>query len=223
MPTFAWVATNILAAAIGGATATWVSMSVFNDLEPQPDVVIRNLMALGGVFAGLCGGIASIGRIHTGTREDLFTGVATLALGLVGVSIINPGYLVSPLLLLRAPIQGIAALLGGLASIAVLWSGIRLAGIRNESRLASAGNGNLISPLKKLGCGCVLFGSALPLLAFFGNSPVILWISLAALCVGVPVYATAFFTDVWVTLSNQAMQRTRDKIGPDGKSKVASH
>ena len=211
MPAYAWVVINILAAAIGGATATWASMSVFNDLEPQPDVAIRSLTSLGGVFAGLCGGLASIGRIKNGTRDDLFTGVATLVLGLVGVSVINPGYLFSPLLLLRAPLQGMAALVGGLAAIAVLWGSMRLAGIRNDSHLANAGNGSLIAPLKKLGCGSVLFGFVLPLLAFLGDSPVISWISLAALSLGVLVYAGAFFADVWETLSNQAMQRTRDE------------
>jgi len=212
MKTFAWVATNILAAAIGGATATWASMSVFNDFEPQPDVVIRSMTSLGGVFAGLCGGIASIGRINNRARDDLSTGVATLVLGLVGVSVMNPGYLFSPLLLLLAPLQGIAALVGGCAAVAVLWGGIRLSGVGNESRLANAGNGNLIAPLKKLGCGSVLFGSVLPLLAFLSDSPAIQWLSLGALFLGVLVYAAAFFTDVWVTLSNRAMQRTRDTI-----------
>jgi hypothetical protein len=76
--------------------------------------------------------------------------------------------------------------------------------------------------LKKLGCGSVLLGCVLPLLAFFGNSPVISWISLAAVSVGVLVYAGAFFADVSETLSNQAMQRVRNTIGPDEESNVTS-
>ena len=222
MPTFAWVATNILSAALGGAVATWVSISIFNDAEPQTDVVIRNLTSLGAVLAGLCGGLAGIGRITSGSRDDLLTGVATLFLVLIGLSVINPGYLFSPLLLFRAPLQGIASLAGGFAAIAVLWTGTSLVATRNESRPANARSGNLIAPLKKLGCGVAVVGCLLPMLAILGDSPAVAWIGSVAVSVGVLVYAASFVADVWVTLSNKAMQRTRDKAGTDGKPKVAS-
>jgi len=88
--------------------------------------------------------------------------------------------------------------------------------------LADPGHYNPIAPLKKLGCGAVLLGCILPLLGFLGNSPVISWISLAAVSVGVLVYAGAFLADVSETLSNQAMQRARNTIGPDEKSNVTS-
>jgi hypothetical protein len=156
----------MLTAGIGGAVATWGSMCwMYLDLQPQPPEVLGSLIALGGVLAGLCGGIASLGRGHERDR-------------------------IHPLPVDVGP--------------------------------AEPGNYNPIALLKKLGCGSVLLGCVLPLLAFFGNSPVISWISLAAVSVGVLVYAGAFFADVSETLSNQAMQRVRNTIGPDEESNVTS-
>ena len=229
MTKFAWVTLGMLTAGIGGAVATGASMSVFKDLEPQPDVVVGSLTALGGVFAGLCGGIASLGRGHERDRIEFLTGLAPLAFGVVGAGFINPGLLFCPFILVIAPLQGLAALLGGFATVGILWAILWMAGVRDRIHPlpvdvgpADPGTYNPIALLKKLGCGSVLLGCVLPLLAFFGNSPVISWISLAAVSVGVLVCAGAFFADVSETLSNQAMQRVRNTIGPDEESNVKS-
>lgn len=208
MRTFAWVALSMLVAGIGGAVATWWSTAWLDGgLEPQPAEVLGNLTALGGVLAGVCGGIASVGRITTGDRDDLLTGLATLVLGVVAAGVINPGFLFAPFLLLRAPLQGIAAMCGGLAVIAALWGALRLTGIHDGSHPGSSGS---IAAVKKLGCGSALVGSVLPLLAFLGGGPVIAWVSFAAFSWGIVLYGTALFTDVWTTLSNQAVPRCRD-------------
>ena len=135
MPKFAWVTLGMLAAGIGGAVATAASISVLNDLGPQPvypDYFVRSLTAGGGVFAGLCGGIASLGRVYARERIELFTGLVPLALGVVGVGFINSGLLFCPFILVIAPLQGLAALLGGFATVGTLWAILWMAGVRDR-------------------------------------------------------------------------------------------
>lgn len=136
MPTFAWVALGMLTAGIGGAAAVWASMALmYLGVEPQPPEVLRNLAALGGVAAAMCGGLASLGRGTNRNRADLLTGLAVLVLGGVAAGIVNPGFLFSPFLLIVAPLQGLAALLGGFVALAALWAVLWVAGIRDAGHV----------------------------------------------------------------------------------------
>jgi len=138
MSTFALVALSMLLAGIGGALATWGSMyCMYGGLESQPAVVVRSLTALGGVFAGFCGGLASILLWHKANRKDLRLGLAAIGLGLGLVAVINPGFLFSPFLLVIAPLQGLAALVGGFVMVAALWTVLRMAGIRDVTNLTT--------------------------------------------------------------------------------------
>lgn len=171
MPTYAWVAIGMLTAAVGGALATWGSMFLmYRGLEPQSPDVIGNLAALGGVLAGLCGGIASIGRGRTANRKDILGGLAAIGLGLGLIAVINPAYLYSPFLLVFAPLQGLAALFGGLAAVAALWTALRFAGIRNDSDLATPFRGSAPTPLSKVGLSAIAIGFVLPMLPYLKDS-----------------------------------------------------
>jgi hypothetical protein len=156
MTKFAWVAVGMLVAGLGGAAATWGSMCLMHlDLQQQPDDVYRSLTAAGGVFAGLCGGVVSIGRGNTRDRTGVLAGVAALALGIIGTAVINAGLLFAPFVLVVAPLQGLAALLGGLAAVAALWACLWFAGIREDA----APTGSPGSPLGT--AGLVLFALSL--------------------------------------------------------------
>lgn len=134
MRTFALVALGMVTAGIAGATAAGASMALmYLNVEPQPPEVLRSLGALGGVLAGVCGGLASIARWGSRSREDRLTGLATLALGVVGAGVINPGLAFAPFLILIAPVQGLAALLGGLLALAALWGVLWAAGVRDTA------------------------------------------------------------------------------------------
>lgn len=171
MPTYAWVAIGMLTAGIGGALATWGSMFLMDrGVEPQSPDVLRNLAALGGVLAGLCGGIASIGRGHTADRKDFLGGLAALGLGLGVFAIINPAHLFSPFLLVVAPLQGLAALLGGFAALAALWIVLSLAGIRNDPDRAMPSRGAMPTPLSKVGLIAMAISFVLPLLPYLKDS-----------------------------------------------------
>jgi hypothetical protein len=136
MPTFVFVALSMLLAGVGGALATWGSMSLmYRGLEPQPAEVLRSLTALGGVFAGVCGGLASIYRGHQANHKDFTSGLATIGLGLGVIAVINPGFLFSPFLLVLAPLQGLSALVGGFVMVAALWAVLRMTGIRDGANL----------------------------------------------------------------------------------------
>ena len=138
MPTFALVALSMLLAGIGGAIATLGSMYwMYRGLEPQPDEVLRSLTALGGVFAGVCGGLASIVQRHKANHNDFKSGLAAIGLGLGVVTVINPGFLFSPFLLVVAPLQGLAALVGGFVMVVALWTVLWMAGIRDSKNLAT--------------------------------------------------------------------------------------
>ena len=146
MPTFAFVALSMLLAGIGGALATWGSMYWMDrGLKPQPPEVLRSLSALGGVFAGFLGGLASIYRGHKANHKDFKDGLATIGLGLGVIAIINPGFLFSPFILVVAPLQGLSALVGGFVMVAALWAVVRMAGIRDGTNLEtfSAGGGKV--------------------------------------------------------------------------------
>jgi hypothetical protein len=146
MPTFAFVALSMLLAGIGGALATWGSIYwMYSGLEPQPAEVLRSLTALGGVFAGFCGGLASIYRGHKANLKDFKGGLATIGLGLGVIAVINPGFLFSPFLLVIAPVQGLSALVGGFVTVASLWAVLRMAGIRDGTNLKtfSVGGGKV--------------------------------------------------------------------------------
>jgi len=135
VPKFAWVTLGMLAAGIGGAVATAASISVLNDLEPHPvypDYFVRSLTAAGGVLAGLCGGIASLSRGYVRDRVELLTGLVPLAIGVVGVGVINSGLLFCPFILVIAPLQGLAALLGGFATVGTLWAILWMARVRDR-------------------------------------------------------------------------------------------
>lgn len=148
MPTFALVALSLLLAGIGGALATWGSMYwTYRGLEPQPAEVLRSLSALGGVFAGFSGGLASMALRHKANHEDLKSGLAAIGLGLGVVAVINPGFLFSPFLLVIAPLQGLAALVGGFVMVAALWAVLRMAGIRDVTNLTTvAAIGGKVAP-----------------------------------------------------------------------------
>lgn len=134
MRTFALVAIGMVTAGIAGAAAVWASMALMDlDLEPQPPQVLRSLSAAGGVLAGMCGGLASIFRWGGRSRDARLTGLATLALGGVGVAVIHPGLVLAPFFLLIAPVQWLAALLGGLSALAVLWGVLWVAGVRDPT------------------------------------------------------------------------------------------
>lgn len=168
MPTYAWVAIGMLTAGIGGALATWASMFVmYRGLEPQPPEVLGNLTALGGVFAGICGGLASLSRGQKANHKDFKGGLAAIGLGLGVIAVINFGFLLSPFLLVVAPLQGLAALLGGFAALSVLWVALSLAGIRDESDLAIPFSGSAPTPLSKIGLIAIALGCVLPLFPYF--------------------------------------------------------
>ena len=138
MPTFALVVLSLLLAGIGGALATWGSMCwMYRGLEPQPAEVLRSLTALGGVFAGFCGGLASIVLRYKANHKNVKSGLAAIGLGLGVVAVINPGFLFSPFLLVIAPLQGLAALMGGFVMVAALWAALRMAGIRDATNLTT--------------------------------------------------------------------------------------
>jgi hypothetical protein len=196
MPTYTWVAIDMLAAGLGGASATWGSMFLMDrGLEPQAPDAIRSLTALGGVLAGLCGGIASIGRGKTSNREEFFGGLAVLGLGLGLLLVINPGYLFSPLLLVVAPLQGLAALLGGLAAVAALWTALRFAGIRNDSDLAIPFRGAAPTPLSKVGLIAIVISFVLPLLPYLKDSPEINVLSAFLFLGGLLLFGAALLLD----------------------------
>ena len=133
MTKFAWVTLGMLTAGIGGAVATWGSMHwMYRDLQPQLPEVLRSLTALGGVLAGICGGIASLGRGNERDRIEFLAGLAPLAFGVVGAGFINPGLLFCPFIFVIAPLQGLAALLGGFATVGILWAILWMAGVRDS-------------------------------------------------------------------------------------------
>jgi hypothetical protein len=175
MQTYAWIALGMLAAGIGGALATWGSM-VFLDhgLEPEPPGVLTNIAVLGGVLAALCGGIASIGRGKKADRKKVMGNYGAIGLALVlGLFAVTTLTIIpaSLILLIRAPLQGLAALLGGFTSLAALWAALRLAGIRNESDLAMPFRGAVATPLGKAGVIALAISFVLPLLPYLKDSP----------------------------------------------------
>ncbi len=197
MPTYAWVAIGMLTAGIGGALATWGSMFLMyrglEGLEPQSPDVLRNLAALGGVLAGLCGGIASIGRGRTANRKEVLGGLAAIGLPLGVFAIINPALLFSPFLLVIAPLQGLAALLGGFAALAALWIVLSLAGIRNKSDLAIPFGGAVPTPLSKFGLIAIAISFVLPLLPYLKDSLEINVLSGFLFLGGILLWGTSLF------------------------------
>ena len=142
MSTFAFVGLGMLLAGIGGAFAAWGAMYwMYRGLEPQPAEVLRSLTALGGVFAGFCGGLASICRGHNDNRKDFEGGLAAIGLGLGVIAVINTGLLFSPFILVIAPLQGLSALVGGFVMVAALWAILRMAGIRDGANLKTVSTG----------------------------------------------------------------------------------
>lgn len=173
MPTYAWIASGMLAAGIGGALATWGSMVLMSQgLEPEPPEALANLAILGGVFAALCGGIASIGRGHKADPKQGMGDSRVIGLGL-GVFTATALTMISgfALLFIRAPLQGLAAPLGGLTSLAALWAVLRLAGIRNESDLGMPFRGAVATPLSKAGVIALAISFVLPVLPYLKDSP----------------------------------------------------
>ena len=194
MRTYAWVAIGMLTAGLGGALATWGSMVLMDrGVEPQSQEVLGNLTALGGVLAGLCGGIASIGRGQTANRKEFLGGLAAIGLGLGLVAVINPAYLFSPFLLVVAPLQGLAALLGGLAALAALWTVLRFAGIRNDSDLAMPFRGSMPTPLSKVGLSAIALSFVLPMLPYLKDSLEISVLSEFLFQGGLLLYGAALF------------------------------
>lgn len=172
MPTYAWVAIGMLTAGIGGALATWGStFLMYRGLEPQSSDTLGNLAALGGVFAGLCGGIASISRVYTADRKDALGGWAAIGFSLGVVAVVNPAYLFSPFLLVVSPLQGLACLLGGFAALAVLWAVLRVAGIGNESDPATPSRGSTPTRLRTVGLIALAISFVLPVLPYLQDSP----------------------------------------------------
>lgn len=175
MQTYAWVALGMLAAGIGGALATWGSMVfLHHGLEPEPPGVLASISVLGGVLAALCGGIASIGRGKKADRKKVMGdyGAIGLALGL-GLFAVTTLTMIpaSLILLIRAPLQGLAALLGGLTSLAALWAVLRLAGIRDASDHPMPFRGAVATPLSKAGVTALAISCVLPLLPYLKDSP----------------------------------------------------
>lgn len=64
-------------------------------------------------------------------------GLAAIGIGLGLVAVINPGFLFSPFLLVIAPLQGLAALVGGFVMVAALWTVLRMARIRDVTNLTT--------------------------------------------------------------------------------------
>ena len=197
MPTYKWVAIGMLAAGLGGALATRGSMVLmYRGVEPQSQEVLGNLVALGGVLAGLCGGIASIGRGQTANRKEVLGGWAAIGLGLGVLAVINPAYLLSPVLLVVAPLQGLAALLGGLVAVAALWSVLRCAEIRNESDLATPFRGFAPTPLSKVGLIAIGIGFVLPALPYLKDSLEMNVLSVVLFQGGLLLYGASFLRRV---------------------------
>jgi hypothetical protein len=213
MTKFAWVALGMLTAGIGGAAATWASMNFFTDLQPQQDGEFRSLTSLGGVFAGFCGGVVSLGRGSKRGRDEILNGLAALFLGVVGTGVINPGLLFSPLLLVVAPLQGLAALLGGFATIAALWAILWMAGIRDDTVVQNARTNGVASPLKISGLIALALSLVLPCLT---DAIAVQVIGAVAFYLGILLFGIAMLQDVMARRSNQPMQRTRHEIGRDG-------
>lgn len=201
MPTYAWVAIGMLTAGVGGALATSGSMFLmYRGLEPQAPEVLGNLAALGGVLAGLCGGLASIGRGQKANHKDFQGGLATIGLGLGVIAVINPGFLLSPFLLVVAPLQGLAALLGGFAALATLWAVLSFAGIRDESDSAIPFRGSAPTPLSKIGLIAIALGCVLPVFPCCKESLEI--ISMFLFMGGLLLYSTSRLTRVASLLLN---------------------
>ena len=179
-------------------------------LEPQAPDVIENLVALGGVLAGLCGGIASIGRGKTANRKESLGGLAAIGLGLGLFVVINPAYLFSPVLLVVAPLQGFAALLGGLAAVAALWAALRFAGIRNDSDLAIPFGGAAPTPLNKVGLIAIAISFGLPLLPYLKDSTVINALSALLFLPGILLYAGSLL----LGSASRFRARGRDVVEP---------
>lgn len=167
MTTYEWVAIGMLAAGIGGALATWGSMVLMSrGLETGSTGVLADLAlaALGGVLAALCGGIASIGRGQKADHEEMTGGWVAMSLGLgvfAGIALIIVPTLL--FLFVLMPLWGLAALLGGLAALAALWTVLWLAGIRDESDLAMPFRGAVATPLSKAGVFVLAISLVLPL------------------------------------------------------------
>ena len=165
MPTYRWVLLGMLAAGIGGALATSGSMFwMYRGLEPQSPEVLANLAAIGGVLAALWGGIASIGRGQKADRKEMMGGWAAIGLRLGAFAVITLMIIPTLCLFILMPVQVLAALLGGLAALAALWTVLRLAGIRNESDLAMPFRGAVATPLSKAGVIALAISFVLALL-----------------------------------------------------------
>jgi hypothetical protein len=164
---------------------------MYRGLEPQSPDVLGNLTALGGVLAGLCGGIASIVRGQTVNRKDFLGGLAAIGLGLGVFAVINPAHLFSPFLLVVAPLQGLAALLGGFAALAALWTVLSLAGIRSESDLAMPFRAAMPTPLSKVGLIAIAISFVLPLLPYLRDSLEINVLSSFVFVGGILLYGTS--------------------------------
>ena len=211
MPTYTWVAIGMLTAGLGGALATWASMLLMNHgLEPQAPDVIGNLTALGGVLAGICGGIASIGRGKTANRKESLGGLAAIGLALGLLVVINPAYLSSPFLLVVAPLQGLAALLGGLAAVAALWTALRFAGIRNDSDRAIPFRGAAPTPLSKVGLIAIAISFVLPVLPYLKDSLVINALSALLFVPGILLYGAS----IVLRSESRFRERGRDVVEP---------
>ena len=173
MTTYRWVLHGMLAAGIGGALATSGSMFwMYRGLEPQSPEVLANLAAIGGVLAALWGGIASIGRGQKADRKEMMGGWAAIGLRLGAFAVITLMIIPTLCLFILMPVQVLAALLGGLAALAALWTVLRLAGIRNESDLAMPFRGAVATPLSKAGVIALAISFVLALLPYIKDSPV---------------------------------------------------
>lgn len=193
MPTYAWVAIGMLISGIGGAVATWGSLCLmYRGLPPQPAEVVGNLTALGGVFAGLCGGITSMVRGSTDDRQSLLVSFAALGLGIGVPAAINPAFLFSPFLLVIAPLQGLAAMLGGLATLAVSRAVLRRAGVRDHSERTRSSGATGSSPLRNIGLLAMALGLFVPFIPSLKDVPEIHTLGHALFYGGILLVGVAF-------------------------------
>ena len=130
MPKYAWVVVGMLTSAAGGAAGAWIALHTVFRGENQATSL---LIAYGGVFAAIAGGVVSLGRGRAGERQAWLRGLMALLCGIgvcVAASPLATLVVLNPLALLMLVGFWPFALLGGFGLLALLWASLRAVGIR---------------------------------------------------------------------------------------------
>lgn len=140
VPKYVFVMLGMLSSAIGGVLGAWLAFKCLYIPQDQPAEIEGNLIAYGGIFAALIGGLVSLRGGRTQGHGGRLGGILALAVGL-GISCA-----ISPVATLMAlfPLSLIMligvwpfALLGGCMMYVLLLVSVRLAESRMKQRPAS--------------------------------------------------------------------------------------